>query len=1814
MTPKPDNPRGFWERRDVAAINDRLLQSLNSSWCDVARFDPKAIPKETMERGSVEAASVIAELDQDRPWVLKDPRLSLLLPVWRRLLEAPLCVLVHRCPIEVARSIKERNGYPLSFGVSLWERYMLDALAGSRGVPRLIISYRELIDEPERTVERLLLRLRRLGCKGLRRPDSAKITGFLSKELCHQKSSSALDSEILNESQKALVRSLEDGSALARDEQQIPSVAARDVLELFHVELDRRRRVGQLETEIRSLSQKLESSRNDGSELAKLLTARREEDRELTEAKVRSAQVEAERTAVLEQLKQRETDIERLQTERDRAREERATAEQRARQTLDQLKARDDEVAAVRKQCEISESQGKKLLEDLEVAKRATATSEGRIQELLLQLRVKEQELVAEKTALSARVSQIEESGRREEELRNRLERSTAREQSLTIRNEALTEKEAELRRTLNEVEERRVEELELHKAHVEESEQSRAALREQVRELNEELESVREEHAALEERRVEELELHKAHVEESEQSRAALREQVRELDEELASVRREHAALEERRVEELELHKAHIEESEQSRAALREQVRELNEQIGQARLENAALENRSSEEAHRYECQLEEAEQRFVALTSDLEAARRSRQEVQGALTELRSRLAHDEELRLQGEQDRERLAGELAEFAADRARLTKAIAELRARALVGPSREESQRTLQSVGSRVDAQASTRRAPTHGESSEAGMLVKQLEWRLRRVQVRSEETIDRRNELIATLASELRHVLTSRRWRVVMGVVRARQLLGGRPEGDPVEAHLTRHLRAYGFGELFRHEEADQSLLRQGDNGPLEAFRALVVDPPKKSGELVVLPKDQAREIKKTLVGCSQKALVSVVMPSWNRAPQLPRAIESVRQQTYQNWELIVVDDGSDDDTETVVTELASLDHRIQYRRIEHQGVSAARNEGLNAARGEIVAYLDSDNVWQPDYLLFTVNAVIEADRGCVYSALKIIDHDRNDETSFRKRAFDLEALLKNNYIDINVFAHRADLTEKLGGFDVSLARWVDWDLILRYVRVFEPAQIPVVLCHYSRREKLHQITMEEPEAYKFKVLNKHLIDWEAFAADASRRVRGHASIVIPVFGKAELTTRCLESINKNTPAGTFDVVVVDNGGPLEERSTLTELESRYPNCTVVRNYENYMFALGNNIGAAASRGEFLVLLNNDTEVLPGWLEALLDPLKSDEAIGVVGPKLLYPDDTLQCGGLVFNDQSPIPYHIYRGLPRHHPAVCKPRYFQVVTGACMAIRAIDYAHLRGFDPIFVNGGEDVDFCLRMQRDLGKLVFYNPEAEIYHLEGKSPGRGRFISYNRKLLVQRWGSAVVPDDSSYYEQDGFSVERYEKPGAEEHGETAAYVPVLTEIEARLTESNHENGAFGISRRKGRLLNVGFCSMWYARGVTFVTKQLADSLEGPDLRTHIFARWESERFSNTGTNFHPRVVNAGDDPTQNEIVEWARSCELDLMIFVEVHPKDWKRVDALKREGIPVMCYEHLDILRRELLDRYAIFDAFLHNSFYCRHVLRERFPEIPHLTIPWAVPAELCNGHGDSGGGVGEGGPVRCVHVSGWGGLGNRKNSDLVLRAFDQAGDVDAELHFYTQAGIEHFGAEYRDIIRANNRIVLHQGTIGDISDAYQGMDLLLWPSKREGLGLPIVESLASGLPVLVSEGYMMEQWLIPESHGFLCPATAKQTQMYLPEMQVDQGVLTRLIRHVTADRETLRGARRQVQKDRQLWVWSWQAEVLREQIRKMVEEPGYVFPDDLSYIPAHHLEFERTRERSRQNRQPHSSSQVDEVASSSPQV
>jgi GT2 family glycosyltransferase len=258
--------------------------------------------------------------------------------------------------------------------------------------------------------------------------------------------------------------------------------------------------------------------------------------------------------------------------------------------------------------------------------------------------------------------------------------------------------------------------------------------------------------------------------------------------------------------------------------------------------------------------------------------------------------------------------------------------------------------------------------------------------------------------------------------------------------------------------------------------------------------------------------------------------------------------------------------------------------------------------------------------------------------------------------------------------------------------------------------------------------------------------ASPASTRAR--CTVIVPVYGKAALTRRCLDTLLSQPPYGfEREIVVVDDASPDATPKLLADYSNRVH---VVTHTVSSGFATACNDGGAAARGDYLVFLNNDAVLQAGWLEALVRYADDNSRAAVVGCKQLFPDDTVRHAGVVIC-QDGWPAHIYAGFPADHPAVNKSRRFQVVTAGCVLVRRELFRELGGFDPGFRYGFEEVDLCLRLGQR-GYDVHYCHESVVYRFESDSDGHQLNTNHQDELYRSRWRGRVRPDDLDYYVED------------------------------------------------------------------------------------------------------------------------------------------------------------------------------------------------------------------------------------------------------------------------------------------------------------------------------------------------------------------------------------------------------------------------------------------------------------------------------
>jgi glycosyltransferase involved in cell wall biosynthesis len=533
-------------------------------------------------------------------------------------------------------------------------------------------------------------------------------------------------------------------------------------------------------------------------------------------------------------------------------------------------------------------------------------------------------------------------------------------------------------------------------------------------------------------------------------------------------------------------------------------------------------------------------------------------------------------------------------------------------------------------------------------------------------------------------------------------------------------------------------------------------------------SAERIVLRRD--------LRALERHPLISVVMPVYNPdLAHLSSAIDSVRSQIYENWELCIADDASTNALVAPALRLyAATDSRIKLTFRERNGhIAACSNSALQLANGEWLALLDQDDLL-PEHALAVVAVTIvsHAAAGLVYSDEDKIDQSGARCLPFFKPDWNPELLRGQNYIS-HLGVYRRALLNEIGGFREGYEGAQDYDLALRCIERLRPDQIrhiPRVLYHWRMAEGSVAATAEAksyaPEAAR-RALGDHLrrsnIAGRAVPCpenEAWYRViydlptpRPLVSIIIPTRDQLRLLQRCLTSIREKTDYTSIEILVVDNGSTQPETHEYLRHLSEDPNVHIVTDEDEFNFSRLINSGARAARGEILAFINNDIETNKSdWLREMVSHALRSE-VGAVGARLWYPDGTLQHGGVVLGLHG-VASHAFQRFP---PQPISPmnrtfvlsQNYSAVTAACMILRKKVFDQLNGFDENLPSNFNDVDFCLRV-RQTGLQIVWTPYADLIHHESASRGRDFGPAWRAQVLREadymqtKWSNQLFSD--------------------------------------------------------------------------------------------------------------------------------------------------------------------------------------------------------------------------------------------------------------------------------------------------------------------------------------------------------------------------------------------------------------------------------------------------------------------------------------
>ena len=534
---------------------------------------------------------------------------------------------------------------------------------------------------------------------------------------------------------------------------------------------------------------------------------------------------------------------------------------------------------------------------------------------------------------------------------------------------------------------------------------------------------------------------------------------------------------------------------------------------------------------------------------------------------------------------------------------------------------------------------------------------------------------------------------------------------------------------------------------------------------------------RNELEKQKKTSFGYRPK--LSFVVPLYKTPEKyLRRLTESFQEQTYSNWELCFSDgSGAQSPLTELLKELTAKDNRIKY--VSHEEplqISENTNSAIEIATGDFIAFADHDDELTPNALFECVKAINEKPQTLVIYT----DEDKMSMDGHKffqphfKPDYNPDLLCTVNYI-CHLFVVSRKVIEKVGGLRSEFDGAQDYDFVLRCVEAVkdeEICHIPKILYHWRCHE---DSTAENPESklYAFEAgrravqahyertgIHAEVFKGEYLGLYRTKFIRDHdplISIIIPNKDHIDDLKRCMESIEQKSTYKNYEYIIVENNST--DSATFEyykKLEAENPKVRMVYWDGVFNYSAINNYGASFAKGEYLLLLNNDTEIInPDCLEELLGYCMRKD-VGAVGARLYYEDDTIQHAGVVIGFGG-IAGHCFvqqkRGTTGYcHRIICAQDY-SAVTAACMMVKKSAFDAVGGLSEELAVAFNDIDFCMKLRKE-GYLIVYNPYAELYHYESKSRGLEdtpeKVARFNKEIATfeKKWPEILENGDPYY----------------------------------------------------------------------------------------------------------------------------------------------------------------------------------------------------------------------------------------------------------------------------------------------------------------------------------------------------------------------------------------------------------------------------------------------------------------------------------
>ncbi|MFO1488997.1 MAG: glycosyltransferase [Verrucomicrobiota bacterium] len=641
--------------------------------------------------------------------------------------------------------------------------------------------------------------------------------------------------------------------------------------------------------------------------------------------------------------------------------------------------------------------------------------------------------------------------------------------------------------------------------------------------------------------------------------------------------------------------------------------------------------------------------------------------------------------------------------------------------------------------------------------------------------------------------------------------------------------------------------------------------------------------------------------------------------------------------------------------------------------------------------------------------------------------------------------------------------------------------------------------------------------------------------------SVVIPVFNKLALTQNCLQSLAQSPTQNPIEIIVVNNAST-DGTAEFLATEEKAGRIRVVTNQENGGFAQACNLGGQAARGSLVLFLNNDTQVTPGWIDPLVQAAAQSNA-GVVGARLLYANGTIQHAGIEFING--LPDHPHRHAAGDFAAANQARELDMVTGACFLMPRDLFLQLAGFDETYRNGVEDVDLCLRV-RAAGRKVVYEPAPVIYHLEGQSEGRFNHVKENLTVFFQRWGK-------SFDQKMRFVVKSPTKI-------TPASRSVLL---AAPKSSRRIPTAW-----EGSFLDFG--------SLSHVNRELTRSLA------------DSENVRLQCINAPALAKDAQPPKELKKLADTlAKKSSADTQVTIRHSwPPNWQR--PAQGKLVVIQPWE-FGSLPQSWVEQSKNVDEFWVPSHYVRKVYTESGVESAKVQVvpngidperfrPDAAPRTLATDKS-----------FKFLFV---GGTIGRKGTDILLdaflKAFTAADDVALVIKdfggstFYKGQTLSERIVEYQRRPNAPQIIYLDTELAPEeLPGLYTACDCLVHPYRGEGFGLPVLEAMACGLPVMVTAGGATDDFAT-DDFAIRIPARRRDIGREISGMPLageawllepDLNVLIERMKSLAANRDAAKVLGRKASKHvRQNWTWNRAAETALARLQVLAAETAATPP------------------------------------------